>query len=67
MYLPSWVDDSTFVAGVRPNVTGSEELRRWYSCYQMVGTYYYESLAWVYGGAPHNPTCTPVDVVKVSV
>lgn len=66
LYRPSWIDDSKFVAGVYPNITSSEELGRWYSCYQYLGSYYYQSLAWVYGsGAPHNPTCKPVDVVKV--
>lgn len=38
---------------------------RWYSCITDYG-YTYQTLAWVIGpGAPENPTCVEVDVVRV--
>jgi hypothetical protein len=41
-----------------------EELQNWYVCWGAVGGYYYQALAWVTAGAPHNPTCEKVEVVK---
>ncbi|KAK0621452.1 hypothetical protein B0T17DRAFT_508801 [Bombardia bombarda] len=66
LVIPSYIDDSTFVAGQRPNITGATTpLTQWYACWVYVGSYYYNALAWVTNGAPHNPTCQAVSVVRV--
>ncbi|KAK3333125.1 hypothetical protein B0T19DRAFT_398839 [Cercophora scortea] len=65
------VDDSTFVPDDRPVPLWPEggvvKLRQWYACWVLFAPYYYFSLAWVTAGAPHNPTCQAVNVVKVLV
>lgn len=67
LYIPNWIDDSTFVEGVYPNITGEvQQLSQWHACSTLFGSYYYQALAWVTSGAPHNKNCRPVDVVKVA-
>lgn len=38
---------------------------QWAVCWQYFTGYYYQSVAWVQVGAPHNPTCEPVEITKV--
>ncbi|KAK3375346.1 hypothetical protein B0H63DRAFT_372113, partial [Podospora didyma] len=64
LYVPAWADDSTFRDGEYPNGLGSYQLTNWHACWLFAGTYYYNALAWVAGGVPHNPTCQPVGVVR---
>jgi hypothetical protein len=40
---------------------------QWYVCWQYFTGYYYQSVGWTQVGAPHNPTCEPVDITKVAV
>ncbi|KAK0711446.1 hypothetical protein B0H67DRAFT_493059 [Lasiosphaeris hirsuta] len=65
MYMTWWNDDSTFLAGQYPTGDSSREITNWNVCWVLAGSYYYNALAWVTGGAPHNPTCEAVSVVKV--
>jgi hypothetical protein len=65
LVIVDWYDDSGFQAGVYPDSTPSmTTYNNWYVCWTRVGNYYYQALAWVTAGAPHDPTCQKVDVVK---
>ncbi|KAI1751420.1 hypothetical protein F4782DRAFT_531447 [Xylaria castorea] len=61
----NYVDDSKFTAGKSPTDLTPKAYYQWAVCYQYFTGYYYQSLAWVQVGAPHNPTCEPVTVTKV--
>ena len=63
MYISAW-DDSTLVSGQWPTTTTTIQLYNWYICYAETGGYFYNSLAWVLSGEPHNPTCQSVGVVR---
>ncbi|KAK3357034.1 hypothetical protein B0T25DRAFT_516548 [Lasiosphaeria hispida] len=65
MYMTWWNDDSTFLPGQYPTGGSSREITNWNLCWVLAGSYYYNALAWVTSGAPHNPTCEAVSVVKV--
>ena len=43
------------------------DLQNWYACWLYVGMYHYNALAWVTSGAPQNPTCKKVSVVREPV
>jgi len=61
-------DDATFKPGVYPvGGPGTGNLEHWYVCWTFAGDEYYQALAWVTSGAPHNPTCEAVTVVKVNL
>lgn len=62
-------DDSTFTSEVPPPDTGAIiTYNNWYVCWNRVGGgYWYQTLAWVTAGEPHNPTCEKVDVVLASL
>ncbi|KAJ3579262.1 hypothetical protein NPX13_g1300 [Xylaria arbuscula] len=62
----SYVDDSKFVAGQQPP-TAPKATYQWAVCWQYFTGYYYQSVAWVQNGAPHNPTCEPVEITKVDI
>ncbi|KAK3333126.1 hypothetical protein B0T19DRAFT_439913 [Cercophora scortea] len=68
LYIPGagTTDDSTNVPHVYPNVTSSFglKLQQWYVCWVYFGSYYYQAVAWVTAGAPHNPTCEAVSIVR---
>ncbi|KAM7193288.1 hypothetical protein V8F20_008483 [Naviculisporaceae sp. PSN 640] len=69
LILPNQWDDSKFVEGERPNVTtpDNQKLSHWHACWSLFnGVYYYQALMWVTSGVPHNPTCRPVDIIKVA-
>lgn len=40
---------------------------QWAVCWQYFTGYYYQSVAWVQDGAPHNPTCESVVITKVDI
>ncbi|KAL0930988.1 uncharacterized protein CTRU02_213723 [Colletotrichum truncatum] len=62
LFLFTRQDDSK---AVPETVTYTEEAYyRWHICWTFVGNYYYNALVWVTAGAPSNPTCTPVDVIR---
>ncbi|KAH8889303.1 hypothetical protein GQ53DRAFT_766988 [Thozetella sp. PMI_491] len=50
------INDSNSKKGQQP-VQQTVKLYHWYICWAMTGGYYYNSLAWVTAGTPHNPTC----------
>jgi hypothetical protein len=60
--IAQYIDDT--MAG-SPNPYNPKLLYRWYVCTTYEG-YTYQTLAWVLGsGAPQNPTCVKVDVLRV--
>ncbi|KAI2626419.1 hypothetical protein GGR54DRAFT_636990 [Hypoxylon sp. NC1633] len=64
----NYYDDSTFTPEVNPVPTGDgTAYYQWYVCWQYFTGYYYQSVGWVTGGAPHNPTCEAVTITKVPV
>ncbi|KAI1425985.1 hypothetical protein F5Y12DRAFT_315775 [Xylaria sp. FL1777] len=63
----NYVDDSKFVAGQPPTITKPTAYYQWAVCWQYFTGYYYQSVAWVLSGAPHNPTCEPVEITKVDL
>ncbi|RKU41738.1 hypothetical protein DL546_000037 [Coniochaeta pulveracea] len=63
LFASVYGDDSKNVPGERPESV-TEELQNWYVCWGTVGGYYYQALAWVTAGEPHNPTCEKVEVVR---
>jgi hypothetical protein len=67
LYIATYYNDSTFQPGVYPNPTGSTALTNWFVCSTIVGGYFYQALAWVTAGTPHNPTCEAVQVIKVDL
>ncbi|KAI0115960.1 hypothetical protein GGR51DRAFT_546234 [Nemania sp. FL0031] len=62
-----YVDDSKFVAGQPPTDYTPKAYYQWAVCWQYFTGYYYQSVAWVQTGAPHNPTCEPVEITKVDI
>lgn len=62
MFLPSFYNDATFQPEVYPTNQVRSQLSQWHTCWAFYGGYYHQGLAWVTAGAPHNPTCEPVDV-----
>lgn len=68
LVILDWYDDSTLVDGQYPNWNQTYTVfNNWYVCYTLVGNYYYTALSWVTAGAPHDPTCQKVDVVKATL
>lgn len=66
LFLVSYYDDSTIVAGQYPNSTG-KAYYKWVTCYQQVGGYFYYAVGWVTGGAPTNPTCEDVRIIQQAI
>ncbi|KAI1131526.1 hypothetical protein F5Y10DRAFT_233456 [Nemania abortiva] len=62
-----YIDDSKFVAGQPPTDYTAKAYYQWAVCWQYFTGYYYQSVAWVQNGAPHNPTCEPVEITKVDL
>ncbi|KAI0976192.1 hypothetical protein F4678DRAFT_216980 [Xylaria arbuscula] len=62
----NYIDDSKFVAGQEPADVPTAYYQ-WYVCWQYFTGYFYQSVAWVQTGAPHNPTCESVEIIKVAV
>lgn len=65
LYVQAYFDDSKFVPSERPQ-TGTFDLYKWHVCWTLTSSYYYQSLAWVSVGNPNNPTCTAVNVTRVT-
>ncbi|KAI0911559.1 hypothetical protein F4823DRAFT_623460 [Ustulina deusta] len=63
----NYVDDSKFVPGQFPTTTTPTAYYQWAVCWQYFTGYFYQSVAWVQTGAPHNPTCEPVEITKVDI
>ncbi|KAI0191250.1 hypothetical protein EV127DRAFT_71770 [Xylaria flabelliformis] len=63
----NYVDDSKFIAGKQPTDLTPKAYYQWAVCWQYFTGYYYQSVAWVLAGAPHNPTCEPVEITKVNI
>ncbi|KAI1180400.1 hypothetical protein F4777DRAFT_314390 [Nemania sp. FL0916] len=64
----AYINDANFVSGQFPSGTDAYNptaLYQWAVCYQYFTGYYYQSVAWIQAGAPHNPTCEPVTITKV--
>ncbi|KAH8162734.1 hypothetical protein CIB48_g5513 [Xylaria polymorpha] len=61
----NYFDDSKFIAGQPPTDYTPKAYYQWAVCWQYFTGYYYQSVAWVQVGAPHNPTCEPVEITKV--
>lgn len=66
LFASVYGDDSKNVPGQRPESV-TEELQHWHVCWGAVGGYYYQALAWVTAGKPHNPTCEKVEVIKEDI
>ncbi|KAJ8119693.1 hypothetical protein ONZ43_g3416 [Nemania bipapillata] len=62
-----YYDDAKFVAGQPPTDYTPKAYYQWAVCWQYFTGYYYQSVAWVQNGAPHNPTCEPVVITKVDI
>jgi len=64
--IPSYFDDTVVPPTSDGNATS---LHRWYLCQNYyLGYNYLKSLSWVLGiGAPQNPSCEKVEVVRVFV
>ncbi|KAJ2990362.1 hypothetical protein NUW58_g2989 [Xylaria curta] len=62
----NYVDDSTFAPGKPPSDYSGKAYYRWAVCWQYFTGYFYQSVAWVQLGAPHNPTCEPVEITKIN-
>ncbi|KAF3769896.1 hypothetical protein M406DRAFT_354167 [Cryphonectria parasitica EP155] len=60
----SYVDDKTFTDGTFPTEITPYPLYQWYACWTFDLAYYYQTLAWVTGGVPNNPTCVAVNVTR---
>ncbi|KAI2778980.1 hypothetical protein F4815DRAFT_475737 [Daldinia loculata] len=61
----TYIDDSTFTPGTNPFPSGNgTAYYQWYVCWQYFTSYYYQSVGWTSTGAPHNPTCEPVDITQ---
>ncbi|KAK4215179.1 hypothetical protein QBC37DRAFT_282279, partial [Rhypophila decipiens] len=74
LYMVDGPDESQNQSGFEedggwwPNRSETHNLRQWHACWQTAGLrYYYWSLGWMTAGAPHNPTCKPVEVIKEDV
>ncbi|KAI0426422.1 hypothetical protein F5Y09DRAFT_318998 [Xylaria sp. FL1042] len=63
----NYYDDSKFVAGQFPTDYTPKAYYQWAVCWQYFTGYFYQSVAWVQVGAPHNPTCEPVEITKVDI
>ncbi|KAI1192753.1 hypothetical protein F5X97DRAFT_329287 [Nemania serpens] len=63
----NYVDDADFVPGQPPTSYSPTGYYQWAVCWQYFTGYYYQSVAWVQVGAPHNPTCEPVSITKVDL
>ncbi|KAK1756197.1 hypothetical protein QBC47DRAFT_379383 [Echria macrotheca] len=66
LFVNSYPDDSHFT-DTYPEQFTSTRISNWYACWVLAGSYYYNALSWVTAGAPHNPTCQSVSVIKVDV
>lgn len=62
LYMTGGIDDSSFNATRPEPAPFLESLYQWHLCYQSVGGYYYQSIAWVLTEPPHNPSCEPVNL-----
>ncbi|GAP89223.1 hypothetical protein SAMD00023353_1200570 [Rosellinia necatrix] len=63
----NYVDDSKFAPGQPPTDYTGKAYYQWAVCWQYFTGYFYQSVAWVQIGAPHNPTCEPVEITKVDI
>ncbi|KAI8947454.1 hypothetical protein F4801DRAFT_511145 [Xylaria longipes] len=63
----NYVDDSKNVPDKVPIENTPKAYYQWAVCWQYFTGYYYQSVAWVQIGAPHNPTCESVEITKVEV
>ncbi|KAI1330884.1 hypothetical protein F5Y16DRAFT_361508 [Xylariaceae sp. FL0255] len=61
-------DDSKNTPGTAPaEPSSSSAYYNWALCWQYVGGgYYYQSVAWIQLGKPHNPTCEAVTITRVA-
>lgn len=52
-----------------PKTVNDRAVNGWHACRTHLswGSGYYESLAFVLGGKPHNPSCVPVSVKRTFV
>jgi hypothetical protein len=65
LFGASYIDDSTFVAGVNPSSSaGATANYNFYLCWQYFTGYYYQSVGWVQTQPPHNPTCEAISVTR---
>ncbi|KAI1263346.1 hypothetical protein F5Y18DRAFT_394009 [Xylariaceae sp. FL1019] len=61
----SYLDDSKFKANKPPQPPADGKvLYQWAVCWQYNGGYYYQSVAWIQSGKPHNPTCETVEITR---
>ncbi|KAK0732853.1 hypothetical protein B0T21DRAFT_452385 [Apiosordaria backusii] len=70
LFIAAPYDDSKFRPNIYPNATTTDgsimrQLRNWHSCWVLYSAYYFNSVGWVSGGEPRNPTCQPVTIVRV--
>ncbi|KAI1403292.1 hypothetical protein F4819DRAFT_451554 [Hypoxylon fuscum] len=62
IYMAGGYDDSSFNETYPTPIPTLGNLTNFHLCYQFVGGYYYQSIAWVSTLPPHNPSCQPVDL-----
>ncbi|KAI8628653.1 hypothetical protein F5Y19DRAFT_109017 [Xylariaceae sp. FL1651] len=62
-----YIEDSTFTPGQEPASNEGKAYYQWAVCWQYFTGYFYQSVAWVQVGNPTNPTCEPIDLIKVPV
>jgi hypothetical protein len=63
LFISDWYDETKAVALHQPQ-PASNHYYNWVICWTWVGGYWYQGLAWVTYGAPANPTCQSVDVIR---
>ncbi|RWA11713.1 hypothetical protein EKO27_g3387 [Xylaria grammica] len=63
----NYVNDGRFVAGQPPTDYTPKAYYQWAVCWQYFTGYFYQSVAWVQLGVPHNPTCEAVEITKVDI
>ncbi|KAI1096562.1 hypothetical protein F5B19DRAFT_151455 [Rostrohypoxylon terebratum] len=67
LFAWNYIDDSTFVPGTSPDPSGvGKAYYQWYVCWIYYTGYYYQAVAWSTTSPPHNPTCQPVDIQRVT-
>ncbi|KAI0533412.1 hypothetical protein GGR58DRAFT_486885 [Xylaria digitata] len=63
----NYVDDSKFDASQPPSDFTPKAYYQWALCWQYFTGTYAQSLAWIQLGTPHNPTCEPIEIIKVDL
>ncbi|KAI0532474.1 hypothetical protein GGR58DRAFT_179190 [Xylaria digitata] len=66
-FINIYFDDSSFVPDESPRLDQSFNFYNWAVCWQFFGRVYMPSLSWLTYGPSHNPTCEPVDLIKVAL